>query len=230
MCAPDVALHEPYRGGRIMAKMTTAQGDITLHNPPFVHTLFSTTKFAWLWAIIRLYVGYEWIAAGVRKVQDPAWMNGGEALKGFWTKALAVEQSQPKIAYDWYRDFINYMLTNGWYTWFAKLVAFGELLVGVALVVGAFVGIAAFFSAFMNWNYVMAGSASTNAMLLTLAILLIIAWKVAGWYGLDRYLLRSISSLRGSDVAYANDTSSSSHPTVTPGVMRQENRRTPRQL
>jgi thiosulfate dehydrogenase [quinone] large subunit len=81
------------------------------------------------------------------------------------------------------------MLDNGWYTWFAPLVAYGEFLVGVGLIVGAFVGIAAFFGAFLNWNFLMAGAASTNGMLFALAIVLILAWKVAGWYGLDRFLL-----------------------------------------
>src|SRR5215212_9922392 len=45
------------------------------------------------------------------------------------------------------------------------------------------------FGAFMNWNYIMAGSASTNGWLGMLSIFLILAWKVAGWYGLDRWLL-----------------------------------------
>jgi thiosulfate dehydrogenase [quinone] large subunit len=52
------------------------------------------------------------------------------------------------------------------------LIAYGEVLIGIALIVGAFVGIAAFFGAFLNWNFVMAGAASTNAVLFTLAILL----------------------------------------------------------
>jgi thiosulfate dehydrogenase [quinone] large subunit len=64
------------------------------------------------------------------------------------------------------------MLNNEWYTWFAKLIAYGEVLIGIALIVGAFVGIAAFFGAFLNWNFVMAGAAGTNAVLFTLAILL----------------------------------------------------------
>jgi len=175
-------------------EIVTPQGDVTLHNPPLVHTLFSTTTFAWLWAIVRIYLGYEWIKASLPKLGDPAWVTTGEALKKFWFSALEMSpDGRPKIAYGWYRDFISYMLDNGWYTWFAKLVAYGELLVGIALILGAFVGIAAFLSAFMSWNYVMAGSASINAMMLTLAILLIIAWKVAGWYGLDRYLLPLIS-------------------------------------
>ena len=81
------------------------------------------------------------------------------------------------------------MLDNQWYTFFAPLVMWGEILVGVGLILGALTGIAAFFGAFMNWNYIMAGSASTNGWLGMLSIFLILAWKVAGWYGLDRLLL-----------------------------------------
>ena len=50
-------------------------------------------------------------------------------------------------------------------------------------------GIAAFFGAFMNMSFLLAGSSSTNPVLFTLAIGLMLAWKVAGYYGLDRYLL-----------------------------------------
>jgi len=112
-------------------------------------------------------------------------------LQGFWTKAAAIPAApaKPAITYDWYRAFIQFMLDNGWYSWFAPLVAGGEFLIGVALILGAFVGIAAFFGGFLNWNFVMAGAASTNGMLFALAIVLILAWKVAGWYGLDRFLL-----------------------------------------
>jgi thiosulfate dehydrogenase (quinone) large subunit len=42
---------------------------------------------------------------------------------------------------------------------------------------------------FMNWNYIMAGSASTNALLLAIAVGLMLGWKVSGWIGLDRWLL-----------------------------------------
>jgi thiosulfate dehydrogenase [quinone] large subunit len=41
----------------------------------------------------------------------------------------------------------------------------------------------------MNFNFMLAGTASTNPVLFLAAILLIMAWKVAGWWGLDRFLL-----------------------------------------
>lgn len=72
---------------------------------------------------------------------------------------------------------------------FSYLVSFGELLVGIALILGMFTGIAAFSGAYMNMNYPLAGTVSTNPILFVLELLLILAWRVAGWWGLDRFLL-----------------------------------------
>jgi thiosulfate dehydrogenase [quinone] large subunit len=72
---------------------------------------------------------------------------------------------------------------------FSKLAVAGELLVGVALILGAFTGFAAFFGGFMNWNFMMAGSASVNPMFFVISLGLILAWKVAGHLGLDCFLL-----------------------------------------
>jgi thiosulfate dehydrogenase [quinone] large subunit len=163
--------------------------------------LFSSTRLSWLWLIVRVYLGWQWLSSGWGKFNNPAWRDTGEALKGFWTKAVIIPaEGRPAIAYDWYRDFIQLMLDQGWYTWFAKVILFGELTIGLALILGAFVGIAAVGGALLNWNFIMAGAASTNAALFTLAVLLMLAWKVAGWYGLDRFLLPLIGTpwARGS--------------------------------
>ena len=80
------------------------------------------------------------------------------------------------------------------YTWFAKLVAYGELLIGIGLILGAFTGIAAFFGGLMNWNFMMAGSASTNPLLFVAAVAIILGWKVAGYIGADFFLLRWIGT------------------------------------
>jgi thiosulfate dehydrogenase [quinone] large subunit len=117
-------------------------------------------------------------------------MDGGSALKGFWTSAVAVpEKGSPRITYGAYREFLQYMLNHEWYTWFAKLVAIGELLIGIGMILGVLVGFAAFFGALLNFNFMLAGSASTNPVLFGLAIALILAWKVAGYWGADRVLL-----------------------------------------
>lgn len=68
-------------------------------------------------------------------------------------------------------------------------MAYGELFVGIALIIGLFTGIAAFFWLFMNLNYLLAGTVSTNPILFTASIGLILAWRIGGYIGLDRYLL-----------------------------------------
>jgi len=165
------------------------RGKILIPDPPLAQALFQTTRFAWLWLAIRLYLGYSWLTSGWGKITNPAWRTGGP-LRGFWENAVSIpETGRPPIAFDWYRNFIQFMLDNQWYEWFADLVMYGEILVGIALILGMFTGIAAFAGSFMNWNFIMAGAASTNGLMLTLAIFLILAWKVAGWIGLDRWLL-----------------------------------------
>ncbi len=174
--------------------IVTPRGVITISDPPWSFHLFNTTRFAWLWLIIRLYVGYQWLQSGWGKFNNPAWWSG-QALAGFWSGAVAVPaEGRPAISFGWYRNFIQFMLDQEWYVWFGKLVTLGEIAVGIALVLGALVGIAAFAGAFMNWNFIMAGSASTNGLLFALAIALMLAWKVAGWYGLDRWLLPSLGT------------------------------------
>jgi thiosulfate dehydrogenase [quinone] large subunit len=166
-----------------------------INDPIGWRLLMGSIYYALIWLPMRFYLGRDWISHGAEKVVDPAWMNDGEALRAFWEEAIVVpEQGRPPVAYAWFRDFLQYMLDNGWYSWFAKLVAWGEVLVGIALLVGALVGLSAFLGTFMNFNYMLAGSASTNPVLFGLAIFLVLAWKVAGHWGLDRWLLPALGS------------------------------------
>ncbi len=174
---------------------STDVAQIGIRDPQVAHWLFNDTRSAPLWLGVRLYLGYQWLEAGWHKLEDPRWTQGGTALKGFWERAVAIpENGRPPIVYGWYRDFIQFMLDRGWYDWFAWLVIAGELLVGIGLIVGGLVGIAAFFGAIMNLNFMLAGTASTNPVLFSLGILLILAWKVAGYWGIDRYLLPALGA------------------------------------
>jgi thiosulfate dehydrogenase [quinone] large subunit len=161
-----------------------------IQDPPIARFLFANPKSAWIWLVIRLWVGYQWIDASLHKINNPAWVQTGEAVQGFWANAVVVpEAGRPVIAFDWYRSFLTFLLNAEAYRWMAPLIAYGELLIGIALILGLFTGIAAFFGGMLNWNFMMAGSASTNPLLFTFAILLVLAWKVAGYIGLDRFLL-----------------------------------------
>jgi thiosulfate dehydrogenase (quinone) large subunit len=172
-----------------------AGGPTEVPQPALPRFLFHDTRSAPLWLAIRLYVGAAWLEAGWGKITGTGWVDGGSALQGFWKSAVAVnDKGTGKITYAWYRDLLQYMLDHQWYTWMGKLIPIGELLVGLGVVLGGLVGIAAFFGALLNLSFMLAGSASTNPVLFSLAILLMMAWQVAGFWGLDRFILPLIGA------------------------------------
>jgi thiosulfate dehydrogenase [quinone] large subunit len=172
---------------------TTSRQVLQITDSPLARFLFTDTRVAWLWLPFRLWLGYTWLTSGWGKFQNPGWIGDGSALKGFWEKAIVLDPTTV-IKVDWYRDFITFLLNAQAYTWFSKVVVFSELAIGVALVLGAFTGLAAFGGSFMNWNFIMAGSASTNGLLFAVATMLVLAWKTSGWIGLDRWLLPTLGT------------------------------------
>jgi thiosulfate dehydrogenase (quinone) large subunit len=140
---------------------------------------------------IRLFLAYEWLDAGLHKLQDPAWFQTGAALRSYWERAATVPEApaRPAITYPLYRSFIQFMLDNNWDSWFNYFIIFGELLIGLGLLFGGLTAIAAFFGMLMNFTFIYAGSVSSNPTFIVLAVLIIIGWRVAGWWGLDRVLL-----------------------------------------
>jgi thiosulfate dehydrogenase [quinone] large subunit len=156
--------------------------EVEVEGPAFVRFLFNNTRAGLFWLPIRLFLGFAWLEAGWHKFTDPEWMQGGTALRAYWERAASIpEQGRPPITYEWYRDFV-------------QTLTFGELAVGLGLIVGALTGIAAFFGATMNMSFLLAGSASTNPIMFALAVGLMLAWRVAGYYGLDRYLLPALGA------------------------------------
>jgi thiosulfate dehydrogenase [quinone] large subunit len=174
--------------------------------PPIARFLFADTRTAWFWLIVRIYVGYEWFVAGWEKLTgqnlafgkgfglaDPAsrWVftsNSGAAIKGFVAGAVAKAGGAHPSVQLWYANFLKTFVLPHPAAW-AYAITFGEVLVGLGLIFGILTGIAAFFGVFMNLNYLLAGTVSTNPILGVLGIFLILAWRIAGYYGVDRYLL-----------------------------------------
>jgi thiosulfate dehydrogenase [quinone] large subunit len=184
-----------------MLQMTRPQSATQIPEPPIARFLFADTRMAWFWLLVRLYVGYEWLSAGWEKLtgyslfgeaqKGGAWVftgHEGIAIKGFVTGALAQAGGPHPAVQGWYAWFLQHVvLPNAGI--FAYTVTFGEVLIGLGLIVGCLTGIAAFFGLFMNLNFLLAGTVSINPILGVLAILLVLAWRIAGYYGVDRYLL-----------------------------------------
>ncbi|MBE2201914.1 MAG: hypothetical protein IAE79_25120 [Anaerolinea sp.] len=78
-----------------------------------MRTLFNERRFSVLWLVLRVWIGYKWLTSGLGKIENPAWVQTGETLKGFWTGSVAVPKAgRPAIAFDWYRNFIQINLSG----------------------------------------------------------------------------------------------------------------------
>ncbi len=119
------------------ARRDPKSGSVEIEGPGFARFLFDNSRAGLVWLPIRLFLGFNWLEAGLHKATGTGWLDGGAALKGYWTAAVAIpDKGSGPITYDWYREFISFLLNGGHYTWFAPLVTFGEILVGIGLMLG----------------------------------------------------------------------------------------------
>lgn len=166
-----------------------------VEDSPVARSLFGDVRWSWLWLILRLYVAWQWIQAGWEKLHSPAWTGtkAGSAMSGFVNGALSQTGGAHPNVQAWYAWFLQHVVLPNITAW-SYLISWGEFLVGIALVLGLFTGIAAFFGSFMNVNYLLAGAVSTNPILFIIATWLVLAWKTAGWIGLDHWLLPALGT------------------------------------
>lgn len=138
----------------------------------------------WVVTIIRLYLGYEWLVDGFGKV------SGGFSAKGFVAHAISTPVLDPTgaPAYSWYSSFLkSFVMPN--INVFSYMVAWGELLVGLGLLLGTLTTAAAFFGIVMNFAYILAGTISVNPTYIFLGFLILIAGYNAGKIGLDHWVV-----------------------------------------
>lgn len=156
-----------------------------------------------LWTILRIYLGYNWFTSGYGKVfgeGSAVWVGSkaGVAVTGFLKGALAKTAGPHPDVQPWYAWFINHVaLPNA--KVFSYMVAFGELLVGIALILGLFTTLALIAGLLMNFNYLFAGTVSANPIFVIEALILLWAGWAAFYWGLDRFVFhRSIDDrIRG---------------------------------
>lgn len=155
-----------------------------------------------VWLIARLWLGYEWLMAGIDKVfgeGSVVWVGdkAGVAVTGFLKGAIAksplaadfdpVKTPHPAVQ-EWYANLIqNVFMPNA--ALFSYLVAYGEILVGLALILGIFTHFSALMGILMNLAYLFAGTTSTNPQLLVVGmIIFLVGGTAVAYYGLDRFL------------------------------------------
>ena len=165
------------------------------HNLRSADWLFRSRAASVIWLAVRLVLGYWWLNAGYQKIwgseKAAFWFGGGAGVKGFATAGvLGSATGKSGASYGWWAAFLhNFVIPNA--SWIAKLIALGELAVGIALVLGLFTGLAALAGLTLNMTYMFTGSAGVNPAYMILEVPLILAWRNAGYLGLDRYALNA---------------------------------------
>lgn len=168
--------------------------------PSISKFLFASRYLAPAWMVLRIYLGWMWLTAGWGKVTSPAWVgeNAGAAVTGFLTNALTLTGGDHPSVAGWYAWLIEQVfLPNA--ALMSYLVAFGEVLIGLALILGFLTGASAFLGGLMNASFLLAGTLSTNPIMFILATWLVLAWRVAGYYGLDYFVLPLLGAPAGSE-------------------------------
>lgn len=180
---------------------------VTYEEPRIARWLFSSRQGAWIWLVVRVWLGYQWFHAGWEKITgtgggtftwhfaytDESWLRSSAGLKGFAAFALqGAGTEHAAVNYGWYANFLHYLSTGG--GWMAPMIAIGEVAIGLALILGLFTGIAAFFGGTLNMSFGLAGVAGVNPVFFMAAVLLVLAWRNAGYYGLDRYVLPALGT------------------------------------
>lgn len=147
---------------------------------------------AMLLTLVRLYVGWKWMDAGWHKITGDKAFDATGFLNGAIAKPI-IDKATEQPLYPNYVGFLeNFALPN--VKLFNVLVPWGEFLVGLGLLIGAFTTLAVFFGMLMNFMFMFAGTMSSNPYLVLLSIFIIVAGANAGKFGADYYILPYLRS------------------------------------
>lgn len=152
-----------------------------------------------LFTILRIYVGWNWLTSGFGKVfgaNSAVWVGdkAGTAVNGFLQGALTkTTGAHPDVQW-WYAWFVEHLaLPNA--KAFSYMVAWGEFLVGLGLIVGGFTVVALLAGLLMNFNYLLAGTVSANPVFIIEQLILLYAGAATVYVSADRFVFPHIKRL-----------------------------------
>ena len=116
-----------------------------LPDPALLRDVLADVRFAPIWLVLRVVMGWLWLEAGWSRLQGAS--GSGDPL------ALALT------------------------------------LAGIALILGVLTGPAAFVGGCLSIGLWHAAGVPVGTLLFAAVVWLVLAWKTAGWIGLDRWLL-----------------------------------------
>ena len=169
--------------------------------------IFKGTQGSWIWLVVRLYVGYQWLTAGWGKATGAKAFDATGFLKGAIAKSVPAAPGGKPVVQAWWGSFLEgFALPN--VKLFNFMIVYGEILVGLALILGFATIFAAVMGMVMNFAFLLSGTTSSNPNLLALQFILVtLGGAYAGYLGADYYfrpLYRSyLGRLLGTDGATA---------------------------
>lgn len=155
-------------------------------------------KVAVIWTVLRIWLGIQWVEAGIGKVR------GGFDATGFLQGAIGKATGDHPAVQGWYATFLKEFAVPN-VELFNILIPWGEVLVGIGLIVGAATIPALIAGAIMNLNFLLAGTTSTNPILYTVAVILLAAGTGAYFYGADRFALPYVKKMMQHNKDMRND-------------------------
>ncbi|WP_209125091.1 DoxX family protein [Alkalihalobacillus sp. BA299] len=132
---------------------------------------------------LRVYLGWAWLTAGWGKITGG--FNAGGFLQGSVANPVIKGEA---LLYPNYVAFLEkFAIPHA--DIFSVMVAWGEFLVGLGLILGVLTSAAAFFGVMMNFAFMFAGTISTNPWMVLISMFILVAGANAGRYGGDRWVL-----------------------------------------
>lgn len=137
--------------------------------------------------IIRVLLGYKWLTSGWGKITGDTPFSAEGYLNNAITNPV-LDKATGEALYPTYNAFIEHLALPN-IKIINVLVPWGEVLIGVGLILGTLTLTAAFFGLMMNFMFMFAGTISSNPWLVLLGFLVILAGANAGKFGLDRFVM-----------------------------------------
>ena len=132
---------------------------------------------------LRLFIGIGWVRAGLEKFMDAGWPKG-EALVVFLNQHV----SSGQVRFPFYQGMVQHVFTPNALA-LSWLIMLGQILVGLAILFGAFTNLALLCGLFMNLNFILIGEVTPSAFYIVIQIVLLIT-NVGYILGLDALLAK----------------------------------------
>jgi thiosulfate dehydrogenase [quinone] large subunit len=155
----------------------------------FIQLLKENRYVSLLLPVVRIYLGWQWLNAGWGKISSGKF-NASDFLCG----AVKNMSGEHPSVQPWWGKFLKGVAIP-YLDLFNVMVPWGELLVGLGLILGIFTSFSILMGLTMNFAYLLSGTTSTNPQMILLGMFILVAGINAGKIGLDRWIIPVLNKL-----------------------------------